>query len=309
MEELRLLHPLWLIPAIVFFLLAFFVNRNVRTDDWQQVISKSVLRYLRTSKDAPRVGVNYVLLAAAVCSLALSSPAIRGSTDEALLHSTNWLVLLDVSRSMTTTDIAPSRLSAARNTLLQLSKEANSRALGLIVYAGDAFLASPPAFDKRQLEETAALLDHGIVPHEGSNLSRALSLATAVVTDSQLIDGRIFLLTDSGGVNNTTEAAARFLHSQGQQLDIVVFGSTDGDPNIAVNQSQVEALAAAGGGKSIKASNFGEVDLDAFNLSDAQSSEFFSADLSSLQWKNQSHWIVLLLLPLLIQLFRSENKR
>lgn len=309
MEELRLLHPLWLVPAFVLFLLAFFVKRKARSDDWEHVISKSVLRYLRTSNDDQGVGINYVLLAAAVCSLALSSPAIRSSTDDALLHSTHWLVLLDVSKSMTSTDIAPSRLSAARNTLLQLSKEANSRSMGLIVYSGDAFLASPPAFDKRQLEETAALLEHGIVPHEGSNLSRALSLATSVVTDSQLIDGRIFLLTDSGGVNNTTEAAARFLSSQGQQLDIIVFGSTDGDPNIAVNQSQVEALATAGGGKTIRASNFGEVDLGAFKLNDAPSSDFFSADLSSLQWKNQSHWIVLLLLPLLIQLFRSENNR
>jgi len=310
MAELTLLQPLWVIPAAVLATLAFYLGAKNQTDDWAQVVSSPVLNYLRGHNNGARKlrSVSWALLSAAVCALALSSPASRNSTDNTLLHSTSWLILLDVSRSMTSEDVAPSRLSAARNTLLQLSREAKSRSLGLIVYAGDAYLVSPPAFDKHLFNETASMIDYSIVPQEGSNLSRALSLATSVVTDSQLVNGRIFLLTDSGGINNTAQAAARFLKTQGQRLDVVVYGEATGDPNITVDHAEVDALAQAGGGVTLRASNFGEVSLEQLDLHAMGGDSFFAADVTALHWKNQSHWILLLLLPLVLQLFRAEAK-
>jgi len=306
MAEMTLLHPLWLIPAALLGMLALYLGTKSAADNWANVVSKPVLKYLRggDTKQTQR-SISWALLSASMCALALSSPATRINTDNTLLHSSSWLILLDVSKSMTSNDVAPSRLSAARNTLLQLSRESNSRSLGLIVYAGDAYLVSPPAFDKALFNETASMIDYSIVPQDGSNLSRALALATSVVTDSQLVTGRIFLLTDSGGVNNTAQAAARFLHAQGQRLDVVVYGDATGDPNITVNHADVQALAEAGGGVTIQASNFGEVAFDKLELDSLGGSSFFSADVTALYWKNQSHWILLLMLPVLLQLFRT----
>lgn len=305
MEDLTLLHPLWLIPAAVLLVLAFVLRTSSEQDDWHKLILPSVLSYLRKSKTRQRQRVNWNLLAAGICALALSTPATRIDTGNTLVHSSSWFILMDVSRSMTTTDIAPSRLSAARNTLLQLSQNAGSRPVGLVVYAGDAYLASPPALDKRHLEEIATLLQHGVVPQEGSNLTRALSLVTSAISDGQLIDGRVFLLTDSGGVNNTAQAAARFLHAQGQQLDVIVYGSTEGNSNVSVDLEQVKAIAEAGGGVLTFASKFGEVDLNTLKLQSSARGDLVSAGFASLSWHNQSHWLLLLLLPVLIQLFRS----
>jgi len=306
---LVLLQPWWLLLAFVLLLLSCVFRGTVDTNDWQRVLTKPVFAFLNADS-GNTIRWNFALWAATLVALAQTQPVIRHSDDDIWRHSIGWIAVMDVSRSMTLEDITPSRLSVARNALSTLSAESGSRPIGLIIYAGDAFLVAPPAFDKSIFNQHAALLDYGVIPAEGSNLARALSLATSVISDSQLIAARVFLLSDSAGIGNDAMAAARYLNDSGHSLDVLLTGTPATAQSDAaetrVDLAAAQALATAGGGISVHASVFGEFDYEALKLGD-QATASSHGDLHTLVWNNQSHWLLLGVIPLLLLVFRQEQ--
>ena len=263
-DGFALLRPLWLVPAAVLAALAVLLHRPPVRDGWRRVLSPAVLGWfegrdgeaggsVRDPDGADRSSagrrlparIDLVLLAAALLAVALAAPATRQSDGDTWRHSTGWIVLADVSRSMTLDDTVPTRLSAMREVVLALSERAGARPLALALYAGDAFLAAPSAFDRRLVNEHAALLEYGVVPLDGSNLARALSLAESVAVDSGLVRARVFVLGDSGGTGKSGEAAARHLADAGHRVDVVLFGAS-----AALASGEVAAGDATGGGGS-----------------------------------------------------------
>ena len=308
MGALVFLQPLWLILAALLLLGVFFFHIQTRSNDWSKVISPAVLEFLG-GQQRQLSRWNAALLASSLVAVSLSQPVIRQSDDETWRHSTGWIVVADVSRSMTLTDIVPSRLSALRVALTELSSRTGARPISLIFFAGDAFLVAPPAFDKSVFDEHAALLEHGVVPIEGSNLARALSLASSVIEGSQFINARVLLLTDTGGISKSSIAAAQFLAESGHQLDVLLFGvaepAAEKSSDTTVDSEAAKSLAESGNGRLVASDHFGVIDYSQLRLSD-QADPSTHSELKSLVWRLQSHWVLLLILPLLIKLFKDE---
>ncbi len=314
---INFLQPLWLIASAALLALTVFWRYPGLKDHWHRVMTDSVLAYLGGRERQWRRWDLVLLMAALVC-FALARPALRQTSDDTWRHSIGWIVVADVSRSMTLNDTVPSRLSAAREALLALSKSAGARPIALILFAGDAFLVAPPAFDQSVFKEHAALLEHGVIPNEGSNLARALSLATSVIEESGYVRARVFIVGDSGGSNNASEAAALHLSSRGHRTDVILFGdsvegqtetsnvtsSNSKSPDSAsVNLAAVKSLATAGGGIAVHGNKFGVIDYRALKLDQDTDASTVSA-LETLVWRNQSHWLLLLLLPVMLYWFR-----
>ncbi len=313
------LHPLWLFAALVFFLFACFWRYPGNKDHWHRVMSSSVLSFLGNTDRVLR-RLNLVFIIATIICIALAKPALRQSSNETWRHSIGWVVVADVSRSMTLNDSVPSRLSAAREAMLSLSNAAGARPIAMILYAGDAFLVAPPAFDRSHFNEHAALLEHGIIPQEGSNLARALSLASSVIEESEYVRARVFVIGDSGGFNQNSEAAARHFASEGHRLDVIVFGSeadqsissniennSQAPNNVAVDLTASHSLAKAGGGIVMHGNKFGVVNFKPLKLHRDSDASNASA-LESLVWRNQSHWLLLLALPLMLYWFHQNQE-
>jgi len=244
------------------------------------------------------------MILAAIIAAALTAPSLRVHTDDTFQQSHGWLAIVDVSRSMTLTDVAPSKLGAVRNSLIDMSEASAGYPLSLILYSGDAFLIAPPAFDKRLFNDQVSLLEHGIIPLEGSNLARALSLADAVIRDSEFISTRVFVYSDGGGLSKHSIAAARNLASLGHRVDLILVGSTT-DGQTPVDVKDVKDFVNAGGGDLLTASALGAIDLDKLSpksWASAASQSMFDA----LVWQNQSHWLLLLLLPGMLWALRDD---
>lgn len=313
------LQPLWLLASLVCVLLACFWRFPGSKDHWHHVMSQPVLRFLGGSGRTENRWDLVFFIAAVVC-VALAKPAFRQSSNETWRHSIGWVVVADVSRSMTLNDSVPSRLSAARQTMLALSDAAGARPIAMIIFAGDAFLVAPPAFDRRHFNEHAALLEYGVISQEGSNLARALSLASSVIKESEYVRARVFVVGDSGGVNQFSEAAARHIASQGHRIDTIVFGSdsehligSDGanefqaTDNVSVDLEASHLLAKAGGGIVVHGNKLGVVNYKPLKLNRDNDASNVSA-LESLVWRNQSHWLLLFLLPLMLYWFRQQQE-
>lgn len=303
MGNVSLQWPVWLIPAVALFILGLTRSQQ-EYGGWAGVLSAPVLAFLGGTTSRPRM--RWRLLTAAWVALALTSPSVRVSDASTWRHSTAWIAIVDVSRSMTLDDITPSRLAAARDAVIDLSRAAGARPMALLIYAGDAFLVSPPAFDRSLLEQHASLLEHGSVPLEGSNLARALSLASSVVSDSGVVSSRVLLLSDSAGANRNAHSAARYLAEQGHRLDVLLFASngsnSDGAHKVDVKAARV--LADEGGGTLVMADAFGTIDLAALDLErDIADDE----GLLAVQWRTLSHWMLLPLLFVLPAIARRSG--
>jgi len=299
---MKLLHPYWLALFALLIVLAYFGLQRPAISAWRKVLSPGILRFLNHEHQSIS-RVSPLLIAAALVALALSSPASRTADENAFQHATGWIAVADVSRSMTLDDVAPSRFTAMRDALDALSRSAGARPLALIIYAGDAFLVVPPVFDKTLLNEHIALLEYGIISQDGSNLARALSLTTAVINDSEFLRARVFVFSDSGGINNASNAAARHLSANGHQVDMLMFGTPTDDAKTTINTDAATAFTEAGDGKLLISNRLGELDLDRLQL-DSVVEATHNADVRALYWQNQSHWLLLLVLPVALFWFR-----
>jgi Ca-activated chloride channel family protein len=300
-------HPGWLLVGVFLFFCALIHRGPSSRSAWRKVMSKQVLAML-SNQSAKLSRFNTALMVAAIVAVALSSPSTRNPQADAFQHTDGWFLLADLSRSMTINDVLPSRLAAMRNTLEQLITASGANATSLIIYTADAFMAVPPSFDKQQLHETAALLEYGAIQQDGSNLTRALSLTASSIAESGMTQARLFVLSDTGGIGKNAITAVNYLAKQGHQLDLIVFGNPDsiaGDEQ-APNLKNAEQLATAGRGKLLLADSLGVVALDQLSLkSDDHRTQ--NAAQRAIHWQNQSHWILLLILPLLPGLFREQG--
>lgn len=306
---MSILNPWWLLPAIALAVTYGFFRSPV-TDDWQRVIRAGVLQFLRsTTHNTPKRCIPWLI--AAIACIALSAPSIQSVDGNNYRHSQGWIVIADVSRSMTITDVAPSRLSAMRNVALELADRANANSTTLIAYSGDAFMVTPPSFDNTYFQHNVALLEHGIVPLEGSNLTRAISLALSVIDGSKLVNARLFVLSDSGGFNSRSEAAIARLASLGHRSDIILFGSSNSGTAAPFDIELAQSLADSGRGRLLMADSIGQVSLADLDLQTTLSDQQFltRTGLNSIRWRNQSHWLLLLAIPLMLWLFYREQQR
>jgi len=304
MTDWTLLNPYWIPIAVLCALLARRIGHRAAEDSWSSVLSVDLLSYFRRLESVTRTLWNPSLLLAAFVAMILTAPSQRTHTDDTFQQSHGWLAIVDVSRSMTLTDVAPSRLGAVRNSLLDLSELSAGFPLSLILYSGDAFLVAPPAFDKRLFNEQVSLLEHGMVPVEGSNLARALSLADAVIRDSEFISTRVFVFSDGGGITKSSIAAAHHLSDAGHRVDLIVAGSTT-DGQTPVDVTDIENFVNAGLGDLVSASSLGAIDIDKLSpksWASADSQSLFQA----LIWRNHSHWLLLLLAPMLWWVLRDD---
>lgn len=306
---MTLLQPLWLILAAFTFILYLLWKSSNDHSDWQRIIPAPILRYLRTDTGST-LHRPLALLLAVFITVALANPALPRFKPDTFQHTECWFVVVDISRSMTLSDVAPSRISALRDLATQLVEQSQARSVALIAYAGDAFLFTPPSFDKRLVHEHITLLEHGLIPAEGSNLTRALSLASSVIESSALVQARVFVLGDTGGMNASSISAVSHLATQGHNTDAIVFGIEGGSDNAKIDLNTAHELVSAGGGELIRANAMGTVDLTRLNLThDVHHSTLLQqSTISLLRWQSLAHWLLVPCLFIVVGMFIREHK-
>ena len=310
---MTLLHPWWLLPALLCVIAYLLIDSNTR-NDWRRIIDQIVLRFLNGElhRESPKSGSTKWqrrhpgFLYAAIACFALSGPSIQASDSQSFKHSRGWIVMADVSRSMTLEDIAPSRLAAMRDTALELADRAVANSTTLIIYAGDAFVVAPPSFDTNNFKSNVSLLEYGVVPVDGSNATRAFALALSVLEGTDIVNSRIFVLSDTGGFNTNANAAVARLAQLGHQTDFILFGSDETSAETSFDLDIAQTMAASGGGQLVIADAIGGVNLNQLDLQSQNIDRklLTQSGITTLQWRNQSHWILLLGIPLLLLLFR-----
>ncbi len=234
--------PRWLWLASVAPLLLALLHRHAaqaRREQLARMASPHFLAQLTVSHSPGRRRAKEMLLVVAwgLAGLALARPQWGGvGTDQAWLGE-DVVFVLDVSQSMLASDIAPSRIQRAKFAMLDFVRRQSHGRVGLVAFAGSAFIQCPLTFDADAFEETLLNVDEKTIPIPGTDIGRALNEAYRAMEKASHRK-MVVLMTDGEDLEKTGVTAAKNLATNG----VVVFAIGVGTPA----GKEIQTINAAG---------------------------------------------------------------
>jgi Ca-activated chloride channel family protein len=322
--EWHLMRPEWLwglLPALILGILLW--RQRGRSGSWSEVIDAELLPLLVGSQAAPRRTnlLPLVLLGWVLAVVAASGPSINRIAQPVLQKQDALVIILDLSYSMKSGDLAPSRLDRSRQKLLDLLRQRKEGQTGLIAYAGDAHIVTPLTDDTRTIANLLPALNPDMMPVPGSDPVAAVEQAVALLHSAGISQGRILLLTDDIPEKHHKNIL-RALSGSGASLSVMGVGTSTGAPiplprggflkdesgaivMPGLEERSLSQFAVTAGGRYMSI-QVDASDLDyllAENLT-ATATQTLVLDRSADTWEDQGYVLIAVLLPLALALFR-----
>ena len=208
MSELHLLRP-WALALIVPALMLWLASRRASdtTRRWARVIEPDLLKLLVVGGSTHwRIAPHDLLLAGwIVAALAIAGPTWQREPSPFADAERPVMLVLKVTPTMMTGDLAPSRLERARQKIADLLKAHDGMPAGLIAYSGSAHLVLPPTPDRDIVLSLVHALSPEIMPREGDRLDEAVALADRILKEGGQ-GGSILVFADTVGAGQTFDA-------------------------------------------------------------------------------------------------------
>lgn len=233
---------LWLAPVLLWIVfhaagkrqaaLSAFLGVRFRPEDWRWH------RRLRLLKG--------LLAAAALCLLILAAarPKLGTEVQKIPAHGADVVFILDTSDSMLAQDVKPSRIEAAKQAALALINRLQGDRIGIVVFAGSAYMYSPLTIDPDAAAMFVASIERGSAPAPGTALGGALASAMRLLEKAEYKYKAIVLFSDGEDHMGLSLDQVKQARAQGIQVHVVALGSVEGAP-IPVEEVQREKRAQA----------------------------------------------------------------
>ncbi|HEX4348993.1 MAG TPA: VWA domain-containing protein, partial [Verrucomicrobiae bacterium] len=221
---------LWLLAVIPPVLVLFFWWGNrVRQKLLTQFVDARLLASLTVGISPGRRKIRFVLVIVAVALLivTIARPQHGFDLEEIEQRGLDVVVAVDTSKSMLATDIAPNRLGRAKLAALELMQRATTDRLGLVAFAGDAFLECPLTIDNTAFQQSVQALDVNSIPQGGTALAAAINTALTAFKEGDHYKALV-LMTDGEDNDEGALEAAQNAAKEGLKIFTVGIGSAEG---------------------------------------------------------------------------------
>ena len=183
------------------------------------------------------------------------------------------IIAMDISNSMLAEDIVPSRLDRSKMMVENLVDHFTNDKIGLIVFAGDAFVQLPITSDYVSAKMFLSSIDPSMMATQGTDIARAIDMAMHSFTQEEGIGKAIIVITDGEDHEGGALEAAKAAKDAGMRVYVLGVGSTKGSPipipgtgdymkdntgntvMSALNEDMCRQVAQAGGGAYIHVEN------------------------------------------------------
>lgn len=163
-----------------------------------------------------------ILLAAAGIGIALARPQYGVEWSKREARGLDVMFVLDCSKSMLASDLRPNRLERAKLAIRDLMERLESDRIGLVVFAGQAFLQTPLTLDYANFRESLNMAGPTSLTRGGSDLGRALEEAAEAFPEGNNVKV-VVLLTDGEDLAGRAEATARRI-AESKQIQVFAIG-------------------------------------------------------------------------------------
>jgi len=170
------------------------------------------------------------LAAVALLVVALARPQFGTRVETVRTRGQDIVVAVDLSASMLAEDVAPSRLERARLAILRLMDQLDGDRIGLVAFAGDAFVQSPLTTDYAAAGLFLNAMSPDLMPIQGTDLGEALRVSLDALEEGAREAKVLVLITDGEDHEGTYEEQLERLRALDVQLHVVGIGSSEGVP-------------------------------------------------------------------------------
>jgi len=280
------------------------------------------------SKWRPQLKFWLIVAASALLIVMLARPQMGTRISNEKRVGIETIIAMDISNSMRAQDIEPSRLERSKMMVENLVDKFNNDKIGLIVFAGDAFVQLPITADYVSAKMFLQSIDPSMMSVQGTDIAHAISMAMSSFTQQEGIGRAIIVITDGEDHEGGAIEAAKAAKEKGMRVYVLGVGSTKGtpipDPSTgdymkdaagqtvmsALNEDMCRQVAQAGGGAYIHVENnsAAQEQLDA-ELAKLAKKETSSTIYSDYDEQFQAFGIIVLLLIVIeVCILERENR-
>ncbi|MCE3269482.1 MAG: hypothetical protein K0R49_1736, partial [Burkholderiales bacterium] len=233
MAVFHFLRPWWFVAFIPAIILFFFSLNKAKSSDnvWNKYCDPHLLEHLISKNNSiSNTLLPYLILGLWIITItALAGPTWSLYAQNVYQKSVARVIALDVSQSMNTADIAPSRLERGKYKILDLLHSIKEGQTGMVVFSSSAFLVSPLTADTNTIASQIPVLNSSIVPVQGSDISAALTKSANLIKQAGFTEGEIILVTDSTPSDKALALAGK-LANEGYTISVLGIGTKQGGP-------------------------------------------------------------------------------
>ena len=221
----------------------------------------------------------FILFAVAIASLiiGIANPQIGSKMEEVKREGVDLMIAIDLSNSMLAEDLQPNRLMRAKQSISKLIDRLDGDRIGLIVFAGDAYVQLPITTDYSAAKLFLSTINTNIVPTQGTAIGKAIELSIKSFDLQNAQNKAIIIITDGENHEDDAIKEAQEAEELGIFVHTIGMGSAEGGPIpvknrygtitsyqkdkegntiiTALNEDMLKKIAKAGGGSYIRANS------------------------------------------------------
>ena len=266
------LYLLAVIPVLAIIRFLTYRNQKKRL---RKFGDPKLLRSLMPDVSRFRPAVKFWILQGALALLVvmLARPQFGTKISNEQRTGIETIIAMDISNSMLAEDITPSRLDRSKMMVENLVDHFTNDKIGLLVFAGDAFVQLPITSDYVSAKMFLSSIDPSMMATQGTDIARAIDMATHSFTQEEGIGKAIIVITDGEDHEGGALESAKAAKDAGMRVYVLGVGSTQGAPipipgtgdymkdntgntvMSALNEDMCRQVAQAGGGAYIHVEN------------------------------------------------------
>ena len=265
---------LYLLVAVPLLALLLLLSWRLRKRNLRAFGDPQLLAALMPDVSRYRPAVKFWLLVAAYALLVLmlARPQMGSKISREKRNGIEAIICMDISNSMLAQDVVPSRLDKSKLLVENLIDNFTNDKIGLIVFAGDAFVQLPITSDYVSAKMFLQNIDPSLISVQGTDLARAVDMATKSFTKQPGVGRAIIVITDGEDHEGGAIEAAKEARKRGMNVFILGVGDPKGAPiplgdgnyltnaqgetvMSALNTRMCQEVAAAGSGTYIHVDN------------------------------------------------------
>ena len=266
---------LYLLVLIPILALVRFISYRNQKKKLRQFGDIHLLKELMPDVSRFRPSVKFWILLGALAMLIimLARPQLGKKINHEKRVGIETIIAMDISNSMRAEDIVPSRLDRSKMMVENLVDHFSNDKIGLIVFAGDAFVQLPITSDHVSAKMFLSSIDPSLIATQGTDLAKAIDMATHSFTQEEGVGKAIVVITDGEDHEGGAVESAKAAKGNGMRVYVLGVGSVNGAPipipgtgdfmkdntgntvMSALNEDMCKQVAQAGGGAYIHVEN------------------------------------------------------
>ena len=266
---------LYLLVLIPLLALVRFISYRNQKKRLRKFGDPALLKALMPNVSRFRPSVKFWILegALALLIIMLARPQMGTKISHEKRVGIETIIAMDVSNSMRAEDIVPSRLDRSKMMIENLVDHFSNDKIGLIVFAGDAFVQLPITSDYVSAKMFLSSIDPSMIATQGTDIAAAIEMATHSFTQEEGIGKAIVVITDGEDHEGGAVEAAQAAKDNGMRVYVLGVGSVNGAPvpipgtgdymkdntgstvMSTLNEDMCKQVAQAGGGAYIHVEN------------------------------------------------------